>query len=1104
MIYYVSNSGSDKNSGTKEAPFQTIQTAVNIVRENDEIYLFSGRYYLENEITLSKKKNLTIKTEKENPAEIVGGKVCKDWVLYKDDIYTCKVPKIVNELYVNGKRANCAKYPKIDYAKSAARVEEDILKAFLFDKENFPVLKSADALKIHLWPSGPMGEYNWHSVDMPISIDYERSQITLFEDTWYQLGVGTRYYIYNSLELLTETGEYYLDRTNLTLYYKAGATKIEDVEIIIPMVENVITLEGCENILLENIKIAYSDMIEMVKDEIFDQAEGIVFIENSRNIVIDNCEICYSGLNAISMHRYVQNVTVQNCHIHHIGHTGVRAYGDWISTEYMNKGHSVLNNHIHHLGERVGQCAGVQLMQTGDSLIMNNLIHDSVRYAISLLAPSHHNYISQHFFNNEKTAPHMLRKYTYVRNNTVAYNDVYRCCTDSQDTGLLHSYCGGENNVFYSNSVHDSEVPFSFATGIYLDDDCARFTVEDNIIYNLNHHGDGCLNSSLFVKGVFHRIKNNRVAFCNVAKNNGVLLTGGFHKDDIDIFFEENIFYKNSGNTINSTNWNQERYANVNNNIYCNDKNEYLFTGYEGNSGAISLSNWRSLGYDKNSVIENPMFVEEETYDFRLMYHSVGLKKGFNEIDIKKIGLTAEYTLEDADDVTTIFPYLRDEKSYGNLKKGDKIKLNCLYRSKNGMVITKKIEPEYLLLGDSIVINEDGEIEAINSGMTKILVQVGTVKGSYYVFVDDEVVDIEITSLPEIVTVGERYDLRIIGVTKYGQYVKPKEFLVESNRSRINLKQWQPSRCAIEKLQVTAQFDEIEINKEFTVDVKSDSILSISINAPSSAFVGEEIICNIIAKLTSGKMVNVENFSIVTVLGDDIEKSDHGVTILSEGEKKITFSYEGKDETVYIRGVKKFALSKEWEVKDYGASTGLVTQDGICSIYSNGANIWYNSDECTFMYQKTIADSLSVEMIVYSVEHIHDDSQVGILMKAENHEDSRCVNLRVTPEGSVMLAARLKDKEGMKAYAGALSEWKKGGNTEATNMEGAAGKSNSFPVYLKLTYDNGKAIGYIKNEKGWQKLGEIEIEMPREVYVGAAMFSVDTSHCAMAEFYIEM
>jgi len=51
------------------------------------------------------------------------------------------------------------------------------------------------------------------------------------------------------------------------------------------------------------------------------------------------------------------------------------------------------------------------------------------------------------------------------------------------------------------------------------------------------------------------------------------------------------------------------------------------------------LDEWQKMGFDRHSVIADPMFMDPEHDDYRLQPESPAFKLGFQPIDIEKIGL---------------------------------------------------------------------------------------------------------------------------------------------------------------------------------------------------------------------------------------------------------------------------------------------------------------------------------------------------------------------------------------------------------------------------------------------------------------------------------
>ena len=122
MDFYVSPSGSDKNSGTLEEPFATIAYAQTVVRKHirtkpDEgvtVYLRGGKYYLTKPVVFTADDSgsadapVVYTAYQEEVPQILGGEKLDDlkWVKHSDNVYKTKVPQglVFETLFVNGQQ----------------------------------------------------------------------------------------------------------------------------------------------------------------------------------------------------------------------------------------------------------------------------------------------------------------------------------------------------------------------------------------------------------------------------------------------------------------------------------------------------------------------------------------------------------------------------------------------------------------------------------------------------------------------------------------------------------------------------------------------------------------------------------------------------------------------------------------------------------------------------------------------------------------------------------------------------------------------------------------------------------------------------------------
>ena len=129
MDFYVSPSGSDKNSGTLEEPFATIAHAQTVVRKHTRtspgegvtVFLRGGKYYLTQPVVFtaddggSAEAPVVYTAYQDEVPQVLGGEKLDGlkWVKHNDNVYKTKVPQglVFETLFVNGQQQILARYP---------------------------------------------------------------------------------------------------------------------------------------------------------------------------------------------------------------------------------------------------------------------------------------------------------------------------------------------------------------------------------------------------------------------------------------------------------------------------------------------------------------------------------------------------------------------------------------------------------------------------------------------------------------------------------------------------------------------------------------------------------------------------------------------------------------------------------------------------------------------------------------------------------------------------------------------------------------------------------------------------------------------------------
>jgi len=176
------------------------------------------------------------------------------------------------------------------------------------------------------------------------------------------------------------------------------------------------------------------------------------------------------------------------------------------------------------------------------------------------------------------------------------------------------------------------------------------------------------------------------------------------------------------------------------------------------------------------------------------------------------------------------------------------------------------------------------------------------------------------------------------------------------------------------------------------------------------------------------------------------------------------------------------ALPSGWSTRDVG-SVGVAgsasESSGTWTLDGSGANIWSSSDEFRFAYQAVSGD-VDIRVRVASLEHVHDWSKAGVMIRESLASNARNAFVFVTPGGERAFQRRSST----------------GGSTSRTS-----GASGTAPVWLRLVRQGTRFTGYLSaNGTSWTTTGSATISMGSSAYVGLAVSSRVDSTLATATF----
>ncbi|MGN6125000.1 MAG: Ig-like domain-containing protein [Humibacter sp.] len=526
---YVSPTGDDANPGTLALPFATVQRAQQAVEAIDGdmtgdiiVYLRGGTYTQSATWSLGAADSGTngysvvySAYDGEKPV-ISGGRTISGWTLNAaTGIYSASAPGLeTRQLFVNGARAVRARTevaPTNAVKTTAGYTTDDVSLAGLAHPEKVEAVFHA------AWTAPIVGVQS-------IAAQSGKAAITLNPALWPSLTNRSRLelvYLENALEFLDQPGEWYLDDTAGTLYYKPRPGEDMSTAVVTaPVVQNLVTVQG-------------SDLATPASDIRF---EGITFADSSWTQPtvgggwlddFDNYNINGTMPPAAVTLQYTHGVTFERDDFTRLGATGVNLLTGTQDTLIQGNRFFDISGSAINAGPSTKQDASIynpsdsRAVQRNND-VLDNYIHDvgvqylsssAVNYAFPEDADISHNeifnvpYAGISFFGSTY-APVTITKNVKVQDNFI--HDLMN--QGIFDGGAIYAFgvTGGTAaapNIISGNYIKNQHE--RYAT-IYMDQSSDYWQIEQNVVDLSQVPIWGDVNS---VEWGFLNVKANHVTF---------------------------------------------------------------------------------------------------------------------------------------------------------------------------------------------------------------------------------------------------------------------------------------------------------------------------------------------------------------------------------------------------------------------------------------------------------------------------------------------------------------------------------------------------------------------------------------------------------------
>ena len=520
-----------------------------------------------------------------------------------------------NELFADGKRLPLARWPNDDYTTFGEIVEP------ADDADKTPEFKylggrperwNADdgAWLYGYWRRGYRAEFirvkaiDRHQKTIQLAA---RNSLGNLED-----GGASRYFAVNLLEELDVPGEWFLDRTNRTLYL-IPPEGMQDGAVTFSMnQEAVIRCEGTRHVTFRGLGIECS-------------ARDGICIEGGSDCRVVGCEIrnvAFTGVGVTGdRHQIV------GCDIHDTGNAGVSlSSGD---RRQLTRGDAVIDNcHVHHTNRIVRAGSRAVSIDGVGIRVSHNLIHDV-------------GYIAVRFSGND---------------HVMEFNRLFRTNDESSEGGVF--YTGRDwtsrGSVIRHNFIHhveDSREGCGSATRfVHLDDSAPEIDIYGNVCYRLGGGVSVC-------GGAANHVHDNLFVECHWGVDVGPRGEDMFASDGKGGFVvsPDRHNWSSLVKRLRMYHWDQPPYSTKYPKLieiftkqpiaapWFNviERNVMVDCGYGIRKGSMKPE-WSTIR--DNWEGSEPGFVEADhtTLDFRLKHDSVVSQQiGFKTISVDKMGLYA-------------------------------------------------------------------------------------------------------------------------------------------------------------------------------------------------------------------------------------------------------------------------------------------------------------------------------------------------------------------------------------------------------------------------------------------------------------------------------
>lgn len=657
LRFFVSLQGNDSWSGRLErpsscgtdGPFRSLAAARDAARayvgkETVTVYVSNGTYYLPDTLVFASEDSgsalhpVVYQADNEGQAILSGdSKLSLQWVHYRDGIFQAKTPAglDIDQLFINGKRQHMARYPNYDARRPTIAYQGYAADAF--SKERAAGWADPTGGYIHAMHRSRWGGYHYR-----ITGKDSNGEVT-YEGGWQnnrRSGMHREFQmVENIFEELDAPSEWFHNAKTGTLYYMPEAgTDLNKAVVEVVRLSHLIEFQGSVEvpvrfITLQGFVVRHAARTFMETKEPMLRSDwaiyrgGAVMLTGTEDIRILDCEFDQVGGNAVFVNNYNRRTVIKGCHIHDTGASGICFVGDPKAVrnplfEYGQKNDlakidrtvgpktdnypalgTVEDCLIHGIGRVERQPAGVQIEMAMKITIRDTSVYDCARAGINIGDGCW----GGHLIERCDVFDTVLETHDHGSFNSWGRDRYWRSDRDTSQKAI-----DVEPNLPFLDAMHTTTIRSSrwrcdHGWDIDLDDGSSNYEIYNNLLLN---------------GGLKFREGFRRRAWNNIMVNNS---------------FHPHVWYVNSGD---------EFFANI---VMTDvkgiraptktatgkyiDKNLFFVTDPK------HKDKYAEQGWDMNSIVGDPLFVDPANGDFRVKEESPAFKIGFKNFPMDQFGV---------------------------------------------------------------------------------------------------------------------------------------------------------------------------------------------------------------------------------------------------------------------------------------------------------------------------------------------------------------------------------------------------------------------------------------------------------------------------------